>query len=96
MTIARMVNRDSSLPHQIVIYMGRNEGDEIYVSCNCLRNTTNGRYSPMGRVPVGDEGVLLTHKMFNDPANHRSVEGEPDFHPDLNNYKKIRHVEVIE
>lgn len=95
MTIARMVARDESLPHQIVIYMSRN-ATEVSVSCNCRRTGVNGTHVAMGHVPVGDEGVLLARKMFDDPANHNKLEGEPDFHPTLNNYRKIRHVEVSE
>jgi hypothetical protein len=95
MTIARTVDRDESLPHQIVISSGRHEA-EVSVSCNCRRYSTSGGYSPIGHAPVGEEGILLARKMYDDPANHNKVEGEPDFHPDLNNYKKIRHVEVTE
>ena len=95
-TIARTVNRDESLPHQIIIGSGRNI-DELAVSCNCRKfGGGNHGYSPMGHVPTGEESVLAAQKMYDNPANHYKVDGEPDFHPTLNNYKKIRHVEVTE
>jgi hypothetical protein len=94
-TIARTVDRDASLPHQIIIGSGRNER-ELSVSCNCRKYGFNGGYSPMGHVPTGEESVLAAQKLYNNPANHNKVEGEPDFEPHLNNYKKIRHVEVTE
>jgi hypothetical protein len=50
----------------------------------------------MGHVPTGDGAVLEAQKIYNDPKNHYPVDGEPPFHPDFNNYKKIRHVEVTE
>lgn len=96
MTIARTVDRDESLPHQIIIGTGRFEG-EVSVSCNCRKFAPgNHGYSPMGHVPVGEDSVLVAQVMYNDVNNHYNVDGEPDFHPDLNNYKKIRHVEVTE
>lgn len=50
----------------------------------------------MDHVPTGEEAVLLAQNIYNNPNNHYPVEGEPNFHPDLNNYKQIRHVEVTE
>lgn len=66
------------------------------MSCNCRKLGYNGGYQPMDHVPVGEEATLLAQKIYNNPANHYKVEGEPDFHPDFNNYKKTRHVEVTE
>jgi hypothetical protein len=66
------------------------------MSCNCRKLSINGRYQPMGHVPTGDGAVLEAQKIYNDPKNHYPVDGEPPFHPDFNNYKKIRHVEVTE
>ena len=96
MTIARTVDRDESLPHQIIIGTGRNEG-ELSVSCNCRKfGGGNHGYSPMGHVVVGDQALVIARNMYNRPGNHRKVEGQPDFEPFLNNYQKIRHVEVTE
>lgn len=95
MTIARTVDRDESLPHQIIIGVGRH-AKELCVSCNCRSNSNSGGYSPMGFIVPGDGADLEAQKIWRDPSNHYKVEGEPDFHPDLNNYKKIRHVEVTE
>ena len=92
-TVARTVSRDESLPHQIVIGTGRYDG-EISVSCNC-RSFGYG-YTPMDHVPVGEDALLKAKNIYNNPANHYPVPGEPPFHPDLNNYKSTRHVEVIE
>lgn len=95
MTIARTIDRDPMLPHQIIIGTGRHPA-EIAVSCNCRKLTINGAYGPMGHVPVGEGSVLEAQALYNNPANHYPVAGEPDFHPDFNNYKKTRHVEVTE
>lgn len=95
MTTARTTSRDPSLPHQIVIGSGRYEG-ELSVSCNCRKYGFNGAYSPMDHVPVGEDAILKMTNIYNKPSNHFKVEGEPDFDPFINNYKKIRHVEVTE
>jgi hypothetical protein len=95
-TIARTVERDETLPHQIIIGTGRHEG-EFSVSCNCRKfGGGNHGYSPMAHVPTGDGAVLECQRIYNVTSNHYPVEGEPPFHPDLNNYKKIKHVEVAE
>lgn len=95
-TIARTVDKDASLPHQIIIGSGRHVG-EMAVSCNCRKfGGGNHGYSPMGFVPYGDGSELEARKLYNQPGLHNRVDGEPDFHPDFNNYQHIKHVEITE
>lgn len=56
----RYVERDPSLPHQVVITM---TGGITYVSCNCRVNTHR---PPMGRVDSFEE----TMRFYNDHENH--------------------------
>jgi hypothetical protein len=95
MVFVRTTDRDPSLPHQIVISTGRWEG-EISVSCNCRKFSYNGGYSPMEHVPVGEDALLRAKEIYNQTWRHNKVDGEPDFHPDFNNYITTRHVEVAE
>lgn len=95
MAIARTIDKDESLPHQIIIGTGRHPA-EVSVSCNCRRFGNKMGYSPMGHVAIGDGADLECQRLWRDPNNHRPVPGEPPFHPDLNNYKKMHHVEVTE
>jgi hypothetical protein len=95
-TIARTVDRDKSLPHQIIIGTGRHTG-EMSVSCNCRKfGRQGGGYSPMGFVAYGDGSELEALKLYNQPGWHNKVDGEPDFHPELNNYQNVKNVEVNE
>jgi hypothetical protein len=98
-TVARLIEGDLSLPHQIIISGGRSAG-EMAVSCNCrkFRRSSVGSYgfSPMAHVPYGDGSELEALRIYNKLSNHWPVDGEPDFHPESNNYKQVKHVEVDE
>lgn len=95
-TTARIVDGDLSLPHQIIIGTGRTVS-EMSVSCNCRKfGGGNHGYSPMGFVLYGDGSELEARRIYNVASHHYPVHGEPDFHPDLNNYQHIKHVEITE
>jgi hypothetical protein len=76
--ILRCVERDPSLPHQIIIQAGRNVS-EAGVSCNCLMIAT-GAYKPMGFVMFGEGTADELMSMYNNPSNHNPH--YPPFDPD--------------
>jgi len=83
MVLVRTVDRDPSLPHQIIIGTGRTPA-EVAVSCNCKRLSINGGYQPMGHVPTGEGSVDAALALYNIPSNHNPyVCLEFPFHPDI-------------
>ena len=66
--ILRVIDRDPTLPHQIVIGAGRTVS-ESSVSCNCLLIPTGG-YKPMAYVELGEGSLQRLLDIYRDPANH--------------------------
>lgn len=66
--ILRVIERDPTLPHQIIIQAGRNVS-EASVSCNCLLIAT-GAYKPMGFANFGEGTVRELTDLYNNPSNH--------------------------
>jgi hypothetical protein len=73
--------RDPNATHQVVIFKrgaiaGKQRGDQIHVSCNCMRiEEGHGQsHASMGVVSNLDESRAL----YNDPSNHMEVFTEED------------------
>lgn len=66
----KVMMRDDTLPHQIIIGTGRYI-NESSVSCNCKR-LPHGGYQPIGHADNGEGTVALLLGMYLLPANHRN------------------------
>jgi hypothetical protein len=66
--ILRVIERDPTLPHQIIIQAGRNVS-EAGVSCNCML-IASGSYKTMGFVPFGEGTSDELMSIYKNPDNH--------------------------
>lgn len=82
MVQVKVIDKDPSLPHQIIIGAGRHAG-EISVSCNCWRHSSSG-YKPIDHVTCGEGTVQKALDIYNLPSNHNQhVCEQYPFHPDI-------------
>lgn len=66
--IVKVVHADPTLPHQLVLGLGRSAG-EVDISCNCLALTSKGGHKPMGTVSYS-KGLDAIWEIYDDPFKH--------------------------